>query len=258
MAAVAFTDRALQNVKRGLRSAFPDRKSSHLSEALAAALGFRTHAALLADLAMASGSEPDFVLLDDEAFIRRLYQLDGEGEPTAEDLECFDWIGYPEKDGVIKTRSRAFHELSYTSSRGKAWRNIMVATVNAGIEQGLFTIRPGDNRWRDDAVMRKTRAFCFMIDGIPAVGSVSDAGFDELNIHGALWPTPKGENVIGAYGANFEAGEAVAYGWLERRDGAWIQFNGAPDIHCRRGRLATVAALNVSPKCFGDRGDFKM
>ena len=41
MAAVAFTETALQNVKRGLRESFPDRKSSHLTEALAAALGFR-------------------------------------------------------------------------------------------------------------------------------------------------------------------------------------------------------------------------
>lgn len=258
MAAVAFTETALQNVKRGLRQSFPDRKSSHLTEALAAALGFRTHAALLDSLTRANHSDSDFVLLDDEAFIRRLFELDDDGEPQDEDLECFEVIGYPDKDAVIKTKSRAWYELSYALPRARAWRNLMVATVNAAIEQRIFTIRPGDNRWQRDRDGSGTKLFRFSVNGISGVGSVADIGYDELTIHGALWPTPRGEKIIHAYRAGFEAGEAVAYGHFERRDGAWLQYNGVPDLACRSSRLATVAGLAVDPLCYADRGDFKM
>jgi hypothetical protein len=33
------------------------------------------------------------------------------------------------------------------SMRRRAWRNLLIATINAGLEQNLFTLEPDDNRW---------------------------------------------------------------------------------------------------------------
>lgn len=256
MSAIAFTEAALQNVKRGLRAAFPERKSSHLTEGLAVACGFRTQAALLDALARSNQSDPEIILLDDEAMMRRLYELEGDPIPKEEDFEWFEVIGYPEPKSVIKTRSNAWYELAYTTLRHRAWRNLMVAAINEGISRRLFTLRPGDNRW-PGAADRDSRAypFRFEVSGIPAVASVADIGHDELSIHCAAWPSPNGERAIGAAFAGFAAGDAVATGWLERQDGAWLQFDGSPELHCRAAKLTTVASLAIPAMGFGDRGD---
>jgi hypothetical protein len=36
---------------------------------------------------------------------------------------------------------------TYKSPRTRAWRNLMVAAINAGLEQGHFGLTPDDNRW---------------------------------------------------------------------------------------------------------------
>jgi len=33
------------------------------------------------------------------------------------------------------------------SDRARAWRNMMVAAINAGLEQKLFGLQPGQNYW---------------------------------------------------------------------------------------------------------------
>ena len=137
----------------------------------------------------------------------------------------------------------------------------MVAAINAGIAQGLFSIRPGDNRWPagENQDRREAFSFNFSIGNIPAVASVQDAGFDELSIHAALWPTEDGLRVVKSLNAYFRAGEAFATGWLERREGAWLQVSSSsPEFTCRKHRLAEVAALNVSPRGYADRGSFKV
>ena len=65
---------------------------------------------------------------------------------------------------------------------------------------------------------------------------------------------------IGSGVTGFRIGEAVGSGWLERRDGAWLQVSEGGPGHfvCRKPRLATVAALAVEPKGYSDRGNFKM
>lgn len=256
MAAIAFTDNALLNVKRGLRSAFPDRKSSHLTEALAAACGFRSQASLLAQLRQSDAQDPDFLLLDDEAFIRRLYELEGEQLHKDEDFYWFEAIWYPDKNAVATTQSTAWWGTSYANSRSRAWRNIMVSAINEGIRRRLFSIRPGDNRWpgQED---EQQYVYRFSIGDIPAICSISDIGQDELSIHCALWPQSDAEEWIGASGAGFAVGDALASGWLERRDGAWLQFNGFPQLNCRKNRLALISAIEVTPSGFADRGDLK-
>ena len=58
--------------------------------------------------------------------------------------------------------------------------------------------------------------------------------------------------------ARFLPGEAVASGWLERRDGAWLQYNGRPELNCRAALVKQVADLAIPAKGYGDRGDFRM
>jgi len=259
MAAIAFTENALLNVKRGLSASFPDSKSSHLTEALAAACGYRTHAALLEALGAANEVDPEILVLDDEAFLRRLYGLQEDPLAADEDFDWFEWLAYPDKSSVIKTRSGAWYNLTYSTARQRAWRNMMVAAINAGIEQKLFTVRAADNRWphaADSDGERSTHVFRFSVGDIPALASVRDIGHDELSIHCAFWPTPNAAYWISAYNSEFAAGEAFATGWLERHRGAWLQFNGHPQLNCRKKHLALLAALQIPAKCYGDRGDF--
>lgn len=260
MTAIAFTEAALLNVKRGLRGSFPERKSAHLTEGLAAACGYRTHAALLDALAKSNPSDPDVILLDDEALMRRLYELEGEPIPNDEDFEWFEFIGYPDESAVIKTRTAGWYELEYKTTRQRAWRNLMVSAINVGIERRLFTLRPGDNRWPAEIKdgRRESFSYRFEVAGVPAIASVSDAGWDELNIHSAMWPTPDADRWIGVGLARFLPGEAVASGWLERRDGAWLQYNGRPELHCRAALVKQVADLVVPARGYADRGDFRM
>jgi len=260
MTAIALTEASLLNVKRALRASFPDEKSTHLTEALAAACGFGTHAALRAVLPAQNKADPDYVLLDDEAFVRRLNELTGEPVLDDEDNNWFEYLRYPSKDGVVRTQSDRWDDAGYTTLRSRAWCNVMVAAINAGIDQRLFTILPGDNRWLDagDPNRRETQVFHFEVDGIPSVGTVHDAGFDELGIHVALWPTPEAPRRAKAYNAGFAAGEAFASGWLERRDGAWLQFSEKPNFRCRAARLKRLAELNIRPKGYANRGNFKL
>jgi hypothetical protein len=85
--------------------------------------------------------------------------------------------------------------MKYKSNRARAWRNAMVAAVNAGLQQKIFSLDPDEpGAWppretRDKWGHHGTRVYTFSIENIPAVASVSDIGYDELSIHVALWPT---------------------------------------------------------------------
>ncbi|MEA3387878.1 MAG: hypothetical protein U9R64_01190, partial [Pseudomonadota bacterium] len=109
MASVSLTDDGLRAVKRALVSRFPDDKSSHLTEALAAACGFRTHASLLAAVRDTDPQDPNFVLLDEAAFLAR--RADLRGEPCAREDEhmLFDWLGLEHGTHVLKTTSTKYH-----------------------------------------------------------------------------------------------------------------------------------------------------
>jgi hypothetical protein len=146
--------------------------------------------------------------------------------------------------------------------RDPAFAKPMVAGINAGIEQRLFTVRRGDNRWPgvagDTHDRRGPHVFHFMVGAIPALGSVSDAGWDELAMHVTFWPTVDGERWVRASNAGFLAGELFASGWLERRDGTWLQVASKPEFSCRKSRPAVAATLRLDPRGYADRGSFKM
>lgn len=253
MTALILSTENLHTVKHALRKACPKARSSHLSEAIAAAVGRRTHAALLVDLAHANAADPEVRLIDQDAFAARLKEL-------GSDLSCedIDWDNFQpdmlcQDEVVISTTPRIGSEIRYTSLRDRAWRNMMVAAINAGIEQRFFSVRRGDNRW-PLSENRQTHVFAFEFgDGVPALCSLCDAGWDEISIHVALWPTIRGVELVGAAGAGFYAGEAFASGWLERKSGAWLQ-SSTETLKCRRKLLRAVADVNVKPIGFGDHG----
>jgi hypothetical protein len=264
MTAIPLTEISVRAVKRVLATRYPAHKSTHLTEAVAAACGFNSHAALLASANARDSADPDYVLLKESSFWQRLEEITGQ-RPTAGDKKlAFDLLAYPQEAGALKTSSARKPKVDYAkSTRLRAWRNAMVAAINAGLEQRLFGVRPGDNRWpgyTPDRNRQRPHIYRFMLGIIPVIASVDDAGFDELSIHVGLWPTPDADRHIGAGFAGFSTGEVWASGWLERKDGAWLQTGGAGPsaFRARRARLDAVAAFVVEPQGYADGGDFKM
>lgn len=240
MTAIPLIHDSIAALKNALRSEFPDVKSSHLTEALAFALGYRTNAALLAEMTGPESDRP-IVLLDSARMVSRLCEL---GYPPDSEFD-FELMGAARDSGLISTTCDHAHEIEYKSARDKAWRAVIIAAVNAGLDQKLFTLRYGDNRFAEKQLFDFT-----LPNGLPARGWVGDIGFGELSIHVAV--KPKGDWVRAA-NAGFSAGDAFATTWLEREHGAWIQTSTS-SFRCRKALLAELAALDVSPSGFGDRG----
>ncbi len=244
MAATPLCEAPLAALKKSLRDEFPHVKSSHLSEALAHSLGFRTYAAMRAAMVGPEQDRP-FTLLQTQRFVERLKQLGYEDDPEFD----FEMTILTPVAGVVSTVPDSAYEIEYKTTRQKAWRNLMVCAVNAALAQKLFSLRPGDNRFPDN--MRRGELFDFVLpNGMSARGSVSDAGFNELSVHAAV--NPKGD-MVRAFNAGFDAGDAFATTWIERERGAWMQSSDS-SFNCRKALLDQLAALQVAPQGFGDRG----
>lgn len=246
MAAIPLCEAPLAALKKSLRDEFSDVKSSHLTEALAYSLGHGTYASMQAAM---TGPERDrpYVLLDSARFVERLIQLGYEDDPE------FDFemtiTGRTDLPGVKTTMPLSAYEIEYTTMRKLAWRNLMVSTINAGLDMKLFTLHSGDNRFDDD--MRRGHLFDFELpNGLHVRGSVADAGMNELAVHAAV--NPKGDGVR-AFDAGFAAGDAFGSTWVERDRGLWMQ-DTYDSFKCRKGLLAQLAAPEVKPKGYGDRG----
>ena len=253
MASIPLSESALASLKKSLRTEYPHVRSSHLTEALATALGHKSHAALLAYLALAKQRDdtPDFELLDDDRFDKRLQEF---GYPT--DIEfSFELLLKPVPE-LISTMPLSAFDIEYRTVRERAWRNLMVCTINEGIHQRLFSLYPNDYRWagyepKKDGQVKDGCLFDFMLPiGLPARGYVGDAGFGELSIHVAVNPNGKS---VRAYNAGFDAGDVFAAGWLERETGAWLQ-SSTSKFNCRKSLLKPIADIEVRPRGFGDRG----
>lgn len=152
---------------------------------------------------------------------------------------------------------------AYPSPRARAWRNLMVAAINAGLEQGLFGLAPQANFWPGadpDGRDRERRQFRFVFpDGAPCLAAVCGAGFDELRFDVVYRPSAEGDRWVAVGNAGFRAGEALAGGWLERREGAWLQGGrGRPvrQFRARRGVAPGIAAAKVAPSGYRDTGKF--
>lgn len=134
-----------------------------------------------------------------------------------------------------------------------AWRNMMVAALNAGLEQGHFGLAAEDNRWGGNHVIYR-----FGFGGLPAIAYVSDAGFGELSVHVAVNPTDRAEEFVPGYNAGFMVGDAFASGWFERERGAWLQTTSTPTGCIRAALLDRVVATRPEPNGFTDKGRFMM
>lgn len=153
----------------------------------------------------------------------------------------------------------------YKTTRSRAWRNLMVAAINTAIERRLIGLREGEDYWPGKKKDRREErwdtcgvVFDFELGGMPAAAYLDDAGWGEISIHCALYPKD-GHAFIRAGNAGFSAGDAFAFGWLERRDGAWLQRSrGMPALTCRRELIEKVAALDVVPLGYADHGKFMM
>lgn len=247
MAAIPLCEEPLATLKKSLLDDFEDVKSSHLTEALAASMGFRTHAALRAAMTGPEADRP-FYLLDSDRFVRRLIEFGYPLDPSEPDFD-FDFEAWYVGKGAVSTVCPKSHDIAYKTTRQKAWRNLMVLTVNEALERKLFTLRRGDNRFAD--VHGQGTLFDFTLpNGMPVRGYVSDAGFDELNVHAAVNPTG---TLVRAGNATLAAGDAVAMGWLERRKGAWLQSSESR-FSCRKALVGQLADMQAEPQGYGDRG----
>ena len=242
MVSIPLSELTLASVKKSLREQYPDVLSSHLSEAIAASLHRRTHASLLAELP-GLAVDPPIELLDDSLFDQRLQELGYPADPEF----SFEYV---DKTHVISTADASAWDIEYKSVREKAWRNLMVLTINAGLQQKLFSLRPNDNRW-SGAENRESCLFDFILpNGLPTKGYIRDIGCDELSVHAAI--NPKGDWVR-AFNAGFHAGDAFAVSWLERRNGAWLQ-SATTMFNCKKTILQQLANLIVQPMGYGDKG----
>jgi hypothetical protein len=69
-------------------------------------------------------------------------------------------------------------------------------------------------------------------------------------VHAAV--NPKRDRVR-AFNAGFDAGDAFGTTWVERERGAWMQSSDS-SFNCRKALLDQLAALQVEPQGYGDRG----
>lgn len=137
--------------------------------------------------------------------------------------------------------------------RVAAWRNMMIAAINAGLDQGLFGLEAKDNRWTGDC-----HVYRFDFGGMAAIACVTDVSGGELGIQVAVNPTVDAERHIKAFNAGLYAGDAFASGYLEREDGKWLQVSEKPCNAFRIALLPVIAAMVVTPKGYKGNGRFIM
>ncbi len=254
MALFLLTPLMLDRAKRRLRPMFPDVKSSHLSEALAAALGYKTHAAILkhAEAFDPEEDELEVVGISESSFYERLKGLEASfTEAPSGDL--FEPPLHPEYPSPLRIHDRMNGpDVAYSKPRAKAWRNLMVATINAGLEQGLFSLRKGDNRWPEtDPYKGHTYHFSFAC--FPSLGCVKNAGNGELSFHATVFPKPDAEQWLSVPQLGLSGGEAYGMAWLEREQETCLETSMA-FFKASQVAQSTLASLEVEPKGYGDKG----
>ncbi|WP_410210670.1 hypothetical protein [Aquirhabdus sp.] len=232
---------AFRNLKKSAKSHLSDVSSSHLSEGIAAALGFKTYAALRAKFAgnaTAEVNKPDNTQL----------------------IECLVRFGYSIPDDLIILPAfdesyspfRNYPLRKFRGVRWKAWRNLMVSAINAGLEQRLFGLSPEENWWPRGESAHYQYQFLFD-SNIPAIASVMASSGGALTFHVLLAPRNNEVNASECYGTTY--GMAFAHGWLERTVGAWI-MDGGEGFSCKRVIQARVAQAVIEPAGFSDQGSF--
>jgi hypothetical protein len=240
------SEAVVRNLKQRAQRKVTGVSSSHLTEAVAAGLGFNTNAALKA--ALMGRSTVQAQKPSNARLIARLREL-GYGAPG--DLQIL-----PELKHSYALGRR--HPLRKRRGiRWTAWRNLMVAAINAGLEQRLFGLSPGEDWWpgadpKNNGGDRGLYRFTFDGD-LQASAAVAAIRGDELSIHVLL--SPKDNRIEADRSGGIEDGAAFAHGWLERRLGVWI-MDGGEGFECRRAVQIRVASVEVQPSGYADQGSF--
>ena len=134
-----------------------------------------------------------------------------------------------------------------------AWRNVMIGAINAGLDLNLFGLAADDIRWTGDGT-----TYRFTFAGMPAIAYVKDEGHGELKFHAAVNPTEDAPRWIQAGNAGFLAGDAFVAGWLERRQGQWLQTSTRPVCTFRRQILLSIAQADIKPNGYLPKGKLVM
>lgn len=134
------------------------------------------------------------------------------------------------------------------SQRAQAWRNCLVAGVNAATEHGLFSLTTeADGSW---GAIKTSRPAKFHLGPFLSSAMVFDAGFGEIGVCVAVCPSGRfGDCVNGG----FEAGAGFAVGWLQRERGAFLQTSDGQisgSFVCRAWLKPALVAYRVEPRGF--------
>lgn len=145
----------------------------------------------------------------------------------------------------------------YKTIRTKAWRNLLVATINEGLARGLIGLKEDENHWKDTLAFKDTVTFDgqggvtfdFEISGMPAAGYFLDMSGDVL-VDAALYPRR-------SFDTGFKAGDLSAEGRFGRRQQPWLMSDGWKSFSFRRDRqvlIGRAARLVIEPRGFVDHG----
>ena len=143
----------------------------------------------------------------------------------------------PKKNGTsfVEMTRRQHHDQTHKRLAGQ---NLIVASVNTALTRRLIAL---------ECELATQASFEFTLDGHPVTAYVNDAGFDEVSVHVTCRPTKLGRDSIRCvilHGWR-EYGEAVTFGWLERRSGKYLQ--SGIDYHGTKEITAALGALVVEP-----------
>lgn len=240
------SEAAVRNLKETAKRRLSGVQSAHLSESVAAALGFKTNAALRA--ALKDQPTVEVHKPSNAKLAKRLRDL---GYTADERLRVL-----PELEHSYSP-FRTFPLRTQRGGRWWAWRNLMVAAINAGIEKRLFGLSPEDNWWPGAAPeSQRCQTFTYRFTlpgGPPCVASVDAMSGDELSI--SVVANPRDASDVPSFYSSLESGDATAHGWVERRLGAWLQ-DGGEGVHVRRTLQPFLASIKLAPLGYSDQGPF--
>lgn len=238
---------AVRTLKKTAHQLLTDVPSAHLSEAIAASLGFKTQAALRSALEGHTTTEAQKP--SNFRLVQRLHELGHTSVP--DDLRLLPELNHSYSP---------FKRLPLRKNRGVrwyAWRNVIVSAINAGLDQRVFGLSPGENWWPGSGPEghgSKPGIYRFKLnEGMTAVASVKAISGEELSISVIL--NPRKSDVQPEWYCGFADGDSIAHCWLERRLGAWVQ-DGGEGFRCRRFLQARLADMVIEPKGYADQGSF--
>jgi hypothetical protein len=139
------------------------------------------------------------------------------------------------------------------SARFLAWHNLCIATINEGIKQAHFGVKPGEglDSYSGDRTRHRCR-YTFTLCGRQVHAVVYATVCDELLL----------EITVGAdtpESTRFGDAEGFCTCWFERQKGAWLQTelqteHGGSNFRCKTPLKLELAAIKVAPDGYAGAG----